>query len=156
MQFRMPWVWAMVAVLLACGLCGRAAAALGGSVDSVRADQVRMKATVKVVKRDLYTVYEIRDATGTVVREYVSNDGIVFGVVWQGPFVPDMRQILGTYFERYAQASKAQRESRVGRYPLDIRESGLVIQTSGHQRAYSGRVFDERLLPAAVSVSDVW
>src|ERR1700722_19006066 len=34
----------------------------------------------------------------TVVDEYVSPAGTVFAVAWHGPFVPDMQQILGSYF----------------------------------------------------------
>jgi hypothetical protein len=115
-----------------------------------------MNATVRVVQRGAYTVYEIKDATGTVVREYVSNSGTVFGVAWQGPFVPDMRQILGNYLEQFSRAAKVQREGGVGHHPLDIRESGFVVQNVGHQRAYSGRAYDEGLLPGGVSVSGLW
>jgi hypothetical protein len=151
-----PSISAAVVVLIVWALSSPAMAALGGTVDSVQADGVRMKATDKVVRKDAYTVHEIEDSTGTVVREYVSNAGTVFGVSWQGPFVPDMRQILGSYFERYSQAARAQREGQVGRNRLEIRESGFVVQTAGHQRAYSGRAYDERLLPPAVGVGDLW
>jgi hypothetical protein len=151
-----PSISAAVVVLIVWALSSPAMAALGGTVDSVQADGVRMKATDKVVRKDAYTVHEIEDSTGTVVREYVSNAGTVFGVSWQGPFVPDMRQILGSYFERYSQAARAQRKGQVGRNRLEIRESGFVVQTSGHQRAYSGRAYDEQLLPPAVGVGDLW
>jgi hypothetical protein len=156
MDLSAPSISAAVVVLIVWVLSSPAMAALGGTVDSVQADGVRMKATDKVVRKDAYTVHEIEDSTGTVVREYVSNAGTVFGVSWQGPFVPDMRQILGSYFERYSQAARAQREAQVGRHRLEIRESGFVVQTSGHQRAYSGRAYDERLLPPAVGVGDLW
>jgi hypothetical protein len=156
MDLSAPSISAAVVVLIVWALSSPAMAALGGTVDSVQADGVRMKATDKVVRKDAYTVHEIEDSTGTVVREYVSNAGTVFGVSWQGPFVPDMRQILGSYFERYSQAARAQREGQVGRNRLEIRESGFVVQTAGHQRAYSGRAYDERLLPPAVGVGDLW
>jgi hypothetical protein len=156
MDLSAPSISAAVVVLIVWALSSPAMAALGGTVDSVQADGVRMKATDKVVRKDAYTVHEIEDSTGTVVREYVSNAGTVFGVSWQGPFVPDMRQILGSYFERYSQAARAQREGQVGRNRLEIRESGFVVQTSGHQRAYSGRAYDEQLLPPAVGVGDLW
>jgi hypothetical protein len=151
-----PWISAMVVILFVWALSRPAMAALGGTVDSVRADGVRMKATDNVVRKDTYAVHEMEDSTGTVVREYISNTGTVFGVSWRGPFVPDMRQILGPYFEQYSQAAKMQGEGQIGRHRLEIRDSGFVVQTYGHQRDYSGRAYDERLLPPAVGVGDLW
>lgn len=130
-------------------------AALGGSSQSVQADQAQMKAKLKTTQAVSYAVHEIAAPTGTVVREYVSPGGRIFGVTWEGPFVPDMRLLLGTYFERYSALAKAQRESRMGRQPLDIREPGLVVQTAGHMRAYVGRAYDPELLPAGVSADDI-
>ena len=75
----------------------RASAALGGDVASVRADQQQMKAKCIVQANERYSVYEITTPYGTVVREYISPDGKVFGVAWRGPFLPDFQQILGTY-----------------------------------------------------------
>jgi hypothetical protein len=137
------------------GLTLQGFAALGGSLDSVQADQAYMNATIKIARADSYAVHEIKTPTGTVVREYVSPAGRVFGIAWQGPFVPDMRLLLGTYFEHYSEAAKAQRERHVGRWPLNIQESDLVVQTAGHMRAYSGRAYDPGLLPEGVSGDDV-
>jgi hypothetical protein len=114
-----------------------------------------MRATAKIAEGVAYTVHEIKAPTGTVVKEYVSPAGRVFGVSWRGPFIPDMQQLLGDYFEQYSAAAKAQREGHVGRQPLNIQEPGLVIQTAGHMRAYSGRAYDPGLLPAGVTPNDV-
>jgi len=146
--------WSAVATLIL-GLSSPTFAALGGNVDSVEADQAYMKATIKFAQANTYAVHEIKAPTGTVVREYVSPTGRVFGVAWQGPFVPEMRQLLGAYFDHYSEAAKAQRESHVERRPLNIQEPGLVVQTSGHMRAYYGRAYDPELLPAGVSTNDV-
>jgi hypothetical protein len=85
----------------------------------------------------------------------VSADGRVFGIAWEGPFVPNMRQLLGSYFQHYSEAAKAQRESHVGRQPLNIQEPRLVVQTAGHMRAYFGRAYDPELLPNGVSPDEV-
>ena len=42
--------------------------------------------------------------SGTTVREYVSSNGTVFAVAWQGPWLPDLRQMLGPYFDDYQRA----------------------------------------------------
>ena len=148
-------LWRMTLVLLTLGLSSPALASLGGSLGSVQSDQSQMRATAKIAEGVAYTVHEIKAPTGTVVKEYVSPAGRVFGVSWRGPFIPDMQQLLGDYFEQYSAAAKAQREGHVGLQPLNIQEPGLVIQTAGHMRAYSGRAYDPGLLPAGVTPNDV-
>ncbi len=144
---------AIVFLMLASPLL--AFATLGASLDSVQSDQAHLKANMKVTEAGVYSIHEMTGSTGTVVREYVSPAGRVFGVTWQGPFIPDMQQLLGSYFQQYVQAAKEQRDSRVGRAPLNIQEPGLVVQTAGHMRSYSGRAYDPGLLPAGVSADDV-
>jgi Protein of unknown function (DUF2844) len=129
--------------------------ALGGTSDSVRADQSRMMATIHSTDTRNYTIHEMTTPTGVVVREYVSSAGQVFGVAWQGPFMPDMRQILGSYFHQFSRAVKAKRESRPNRSLLLIREPGIVVESNGHMRAYSGRAYDPRLLPEGVHEHEV-
>ncbi len=76
-------------------LPSRASAALGGDVTSVEADQQQMKAKRAVQASGKYSVHEITTPYGTVVREYVSPDGKVFGVAWRGPFLPNFQQTSG-------------------------------------------------------------
>lgn len=157
----LPWVrpsfrsWRMAATLIVLGTAFPALAALGGTLDSISSDRSAMNATMRLTEVGAYSVYEIQSPTGTVVREYISPAGRVFGVAWQGPFIPDLRFILGSYFERYSVSAKTQRESHVGRRPLQIREPGLVVQTTGHMRAFWGRVYDPGLLPAGVGFNEI-
>jgi len=146
---------AIVIALLVLGMPSPVCATLGGSLESLQDDQIHLQAKVRNTVVGRYTIHEMTTPTGTVVREYVSPTGRVFGVSWQGPFIPDMRQLLGEYFEQYSQAAKGQRERHVGRAPLDIQEPRLVVQTTGHMRAYSGRAYDPGLLPAGVSDHDI-
>jgi len=125
-------------------------AALGGDASSVETDRAKMKAEVSVTQSDAYAVHEIKAPTRMVVREYVSGDGRVFGVAWQGPFMPDMKQILGTYFQQYSAAAREVRAGRPGRRPLDIQQPGLVVESSGHMHSYSGRAYDPGLVPSGV------
>jgi Protein of unknown function (DUF2844) len=127
--------------LAACFACVLATAltahaALGGDIASVQADQVRMQGSVRMSSATGYTVQEIQGSNGIVVREYVSRAGKVFGVAWQGPWPPDLRQLLGSYFEQYEQAIKAQRAARIGRRPLLINQPGLVVGMGGHPRSF--------------------
>jgi hypothetical protein len=89
-----------------------------------------------------------------VVREYVSPAGKVFGVAWQGPRIPDLRQLLGAYYAQYESAASAARSVR-HRGPLLIQEPGLVVQSGGHMRAYNGLAYVPDLLPAGVRAEEI-
>jgi hypothetical protein len=145
----------VIALLIIVGLPFRASATLGGSLESVQADQAHFQANIRITEGGVYKVHELITPTHIVVREYVSLGGRVFGVTWRGPFIPDMQQLLGGYFPRYVLAAKAERERHVGRAPLNIQLPGLVVQTGGHMRAYFGRAYDPQLLPAGASPDDI-
>ncbi|MFZ0816319.1 MAG: DUF2844 domain-containing protein [Candidatus Sulfotelmatobacter sp.] len=134
-------------------------AALGGSVATVRADQVHMQGTLRKTATAFYTVHEIQSASGIVVREYVASvgesAGTVFAVAWQGPWPPDMRQLLGTYFDQYIQAAKAQSAARIGRRPLAIEQPGFVMEMGGHPRSFIGRAYVPGMLPAGVRAEEI-
>jgi hypothetical protein len=145
-----------ITILLAALASTPALAALGDSFQSVDADQDAMKTTASVIEAHSFTVYEMRSPVGTVVREYVSKvDGRVFAITWRGPFMPELKQLLGSYFEQYSKVAKLQRENHVGRHPLNIQEPRLVFQTAGHMLGYYGRAYDPGLLPSAVSANDI-
>ncbi len=130
-------------------------AALGDNVSSVKADQARMKGTVRVTQAQSFEIHEITAEHGTVVREFVSPEGNVFGVAWKGQFIPDLQQLFGNYFDQYSEAAKAQKASYVGRRPLNVQLPGLVVQMSGHMRAYSGRAFLPGMLPQGVAADSI-
>lgn len=131
-------------------------ASLGGSASSVTADRVKMQAALlRIQAAQAYTLHEIQSATGTTVREYVSSSGDVFAVAWDGPAMPDLRQVLGDYFASYQSAVEASRATRRARGPLAIDTGDFVIQVSGHMRSFSGRAYLKRLMPASVQASAI-
>jgi len=132
-----------------------AGASLGGDAASIQADQVHMQGSRRTTAAKSYTVHEIQGASGTVVREFVSAEGKVFGVAWQGPWPPDMRQVLGAYFDQYVQANQAQRGTRVRRRPILINQPGLVVQVGGHLRAFAGRAYVPEMLPSGVRAENI-
>lgn len=132
-----------------------ARASLGGDVTSIQADQVHMQGTRRTMAAASYTVHEIQGANGTVVREFVSSDGKVFAVAWHGPWMPDMRQLLGTYFDQFVQARQSESNVRLARRPLKVEQPGLVVENGGHLRAFSGRAYAPDMLPAGVTVGDI-
>ena len=131
-------------------------AELGGSVSSIQADQEHMKGTRRVTAAAAYSVHEIQAATGTMVREFVSPSGTVFGVAWNGPVAPDMRQLLGQYFEQYTEQNKeAGQNRRVARGQVAIRQEGLVVEAGGHMRWFTGRAYLPQMMPQSVSSADI-
>ena len=102
-----------------------------------------------------YTVRSTTLPNGTVVNEYVSSDGVVFGITWRGEQIPDLPGLLGTYFPQYLQGLKAQREARGGRGPVNVQDSGLVVISEGHMRSFAGKAYLPDKLPAGVSGSDI-
>jgi Protein of unknown function (DUF2844) len=130
-------------------------ATLGRDASSVDADRVRMQgALIRIARDDAYTVHEMQSSSGTAVREYVSSTGTVFAVAWQGPWLPDLRQLLGPYFDDYQRALQAPGK-RKARGPLTIELPDLTVQITGHPRAFSGRAFVPRLMPLRVQAEAI-
>ncbi len=138
--------------LLIMALCPAAHATLGEPASSLQSDRIQMKAAVPVATSKLnYTVHEMSASNGVVVREYVSG-GNVFGVSWRGRRMPDMKQLLGTYFESYKQGASAKHS---GHSHLAIRREDLVVGASGHMRSFSGFAYVPNLLPSGVAERDL-
>ena len=125
-------------------------AVLGGDESSITTDAAQMKASISITHSDLYSVHEMKIYSGTVVREYVSPGGRVFGIAWQGPFIPDLQQFLGSYFQQYSAAAQSGTNRHASRRFVNVQRPGLIVQASGHMRAYSGRAYDPGLLPQGV------
>jgi hypothetical protein len=138
------------------GFSAQAAASLGGDLGSIQTDQVRLQgAVMRVTSSDTFTVHEMRASTGTTVREYVSSSGKVFGVAWDGPTLPDLRQVLGVYFSAYIEAAQAAQKKRLGHGPIRIEEPTFVVEQSGHPRAFVGRAYVPQLVPAGIGAEIV-
>ena len=140
--------WLVSGTLVMLVLSFSALAALGGDLASVQADQTRMNATLRAVAAQMYTQYEIQLPSGTVVREYVSPTGTVFAVAWEGPLLPDLQQLMGSYFEQYVKAVQTQAG---GAGPRVIQLPGLVVYAGGHMRAFLGKAYVPQMLPQGVT-----
>jgi Protein of unknown function (DUF2844) len=129
-----------------------ALAALGGDAASVETDRVSMKGALRVTPTVDYSVHEIQTPAGIVIREYVSGAGQVFAVTWQGPGIPDLRQMLGSYYTEFAQARS---EPHYNHHHLAVRTAGVVVESSGRTRAFFGRAWAPALLPQNFSLKDI-
>jgi Protein of unknown function (DUF2844) len=103
-----------------------------------------------------YTVQETTFGNGTVVREYLAQNGSVFGIAWQGPQMPHLADLLGTYFPQYVAGVQAVRAARGGGHgPVAVDQSGLVVHSGGHMGAFAGQAWLPQALPEGVSGSDI-
>jgi hypothetical protein len=128
-------------------------AGLGGNATPVAADQAPGKTVVRrAVSARSYTIQDIQTADGVAVREYVTADGKVFGVVWRGPVMPNLEQLFGTYFEPYRDEMRGRSP---GRHPVRVDRNDLVVESGGHMRAFRGRAYLPQLLPAGVSADEI-
>ena len=127
-------------------------ASLGQTTASVIADLRHMSGELRSTIRAGYTMHEITSANGARVREYVSPNGVVFGVSWSGPFMPDLSQLLGSYFSEFQQAAQF---SPGRRRALAIDTGKLVVESAGHMRSFHGRAYVPTLLPQNISAEVV-
>jgi hypothetical protein len=146
-------IWATLAIAVALAASVPASANLGGDETSVEADRARMEATLQTTNKNLYQVHEMHSPSNVVVREFVSPDGKVFGVAWQGPSRPDLSQMLGTYFDSFTKAAKQAQRGKRG--PLLVQLPGLVVQMGGHDRFFSGMAYVPQMVPAGVSTGEI-
>lgn len=139
-------------------LPARASAKLGGDESSVAADQQDMKAKRAVQTKGKYAVHEITTPYGTVIREYVAQNGTVFGVAWRGPFLPNFKQILGDSYGAYEQGARESRGAQARRsrnLPLSVERPELVVRSAGHTRAYAGQAYIPALIPQGVDAREI-
>lgn len=128
-------------------------AVLGGDAASVQADQAHINASRRVSQSSGYTIHELHSPTGAVVREFVSPSGKVFAIAWQSPSLPDLRQLLGPYFDEFQKAAAL--SQRPGRAPLFVEHSGLVVQLGGHMRNFAGRAYLPDQMPGGTRAEDI-
>ncbi len=128
-------------------------AALGDTVQSVAADRMKLHATVGQSRTAAaYTVQEMTLPSGTVVREFVSAAGTVFGVAWQGPAPPDLQQLLGRYFPNFVSAPRGPH----GRGYARTEQGNLVVENTGHTGAMHGHAYLTDGVPAGVDPAEIW
>lgn len=127
-------------------------AVLGEYEASVTSDQQYLRGEVRAITREGYTVHQITGADKCIVKEFVSPAGLVFGISWQGPTMPNLQQLLGSHFAEFQQAA----QSRVRRRgPLVVRTDQLVVESGGHMRSFHGRAYVPSLLPKNISAEVV-
>lgn len=131
-----------------------ARAALGEPASSVAADQSALAASRR--QQDARGTHRVERLTSDArnVREFVSPEGIVFAVCWDGVTHPDLTAVLGAYAEpvrRAIDGQDAPPRSRV----RHVESSGAVLQTWGHMRDVHGCAWLPALIPPGVTLDEI-
>jgi hypothetical protein len=127
-------------------------AALGGSPEQFNGEGM----TVVSSSTSAMPNYAMRETTltsDTRVREYISPGGTVFALTWNGPVLPDLKALLGKYFD--AMVAESAKAPRAGRSQLGVNTPEVVINSGGHMRAFEGSAWIPAQLPAGFTADDV-
>lgn len=118
-------------------------AALGGppSVPGPAAQS----STARTASGVSYTDLQSQSPNGTVLHEYTNASGTVFAVAWSGPFQPDLKALLGPWFETYTE--QAGQRNDPGHSRMAVRTADLVVVSTGRMGAFQGRAWLASTLP---------
>jgi hypothetical protein len=153
---RTVWVVGVVLVCTNSALAalGQPLAPVTTSKPSAAAAATRLSAAAST-QPNRYTTRSSTLESGTVVSEYATAAGLVFAVAWEGPTLPDLNSLLGSYFPTFREKADASRASRNVGTPFRIDSEGLVVHSSGRMRNFSGYAYAPDLIPAGVNISDI-
>lgn len=98
---------------------------------------------------------ETIDDVGITVRQYVDSSGVVYAVSWNGPAMPRLSTLLGTYLAQFDAGARAQPPGALGLHALRVEEAGLVVESAVRLRTFSGRAWLSNALPAGVVSRDI-
>ncbi len=126
-------------------------AALGETVASVATDQQKFQMRRQIRQAQNYSVHIMTDDNGTVINEFATAGGIVFGVSWQGPVIPDLSQLLGRHFGTFQAQVLSESKIRARRRGAVTHNGNLIVESGGHPRDYRGRAYLTDQLPSGVT-----
>jgi len=132
-----------------------AIAELGGTVSTVETDQHRMSATRRVSQAQAYSVHEMRTANNSVIREYVSPQGKVFAVSYQGQFLGEANSLLAGYAQQIGAALKTTRNGQHRGGPVHVTLPGVIYHATGHMRSYVVYAYLTDSVPQGVNLGEL-
>lgn len=125
-------------------------AELGSSVNK---DAVLIQSQSSVVATEQrLNVYQITAASGTRIKEYTNTENVVVAVSWQGPSLPNLKQLLGEYFETFANRPTTPASNHRS---AELHTDDLVVQSHGQMRNFSGRAYLPKLLPSGFKLDQI-
>lgn len=142
----------MYVALLLSASAATAFAGLGGAPLSP-GPRVLSQSAVTAVSPAGYTELKTTLESGTEVHEYVNTKGTVFAVSWSGPFLPDLKEVLGDKFD--TMVNHVQQRPGGARSQVRLQQDDVVIFSGGRPGAFNGRAWIPALLPAGFDTNAV-
>ncbi len=140
-------------VLLHLSVSSLALGSLGESAMTIEQDRLLLNGTSHVESHAGFSVH-ILEAQGRSVREYVSSDGMVFGLVWKHQAGPlNLEQLFGPYYGDYSRAALVQ--PRQSHKFHRIETERLIVERGGRMGATWGRAWIPSLLPSGFSKDQI-
>lgn len=133
-------------VALSLSLCSAATFAALGGAPSSPVPRLLSANAAPASPAPAFTAAKQTLASGTEVREWVNAGGIVFAIAWSGPYLPDLRDQLGTSFPALTDGQR--RQAPGSRSRVSVQQADLVIFSGGRMGAFEGRAWIPSLLPA--------
>ncbi len=138
--------------LLVLLLAGPAHAALGGDATSIANDTAALEASREITRTAGIEVHVLHLRSGTTVHEYAAR-GKVFAIAWGGPVIPDLRRLLGSYFDAYVNSPQGR---GTGHHNMRVVQThDWVVQSAGHPNGFVGRAWLSNELPAGFDLATV-
>jgi len=137
---------------------GTVHAQLGSTNATAASAQGSSDASAVVIQKatnDAVQWQESTDANQIRVRQYVSAAGQVYAVSWDGPAMPDLAALLGTWFGEYQQSALAGLPNASSLHTSRVNRSDLVVETAVRLRDFNGRAWLPDALPAGVTAADI-
>lgn len=100
-----------------------------------------------------YTVATTTLPSGTVVREFVNEQQVVFAVVWAGPVLPDLAAFFGEHATAYQQAVQQKRAAGQRGGAVQSRQSDLVILSRGRMGHFEGHAYLPTRVPPGIDIT---
>lgn len=142
----------LVVAALATGL-NAAWAALGGAPSNFGPRVLSAQTRNASTGQSTFTESERTLESGTTVHEYVDAAGVVFAVSWSGPYMPDLKELLGAHFD--TMVAHANSTARPGRSQLLLKQSDLVVVSGGHMGAFQGKAWLPARVPAGFDTKGI-
>jgi len=133
-------------------------AGIGDRETAIEGDSVALIASLPQLlhNRGPYKVYEIAKNNQTLtLREYTTQDGIVFGVAWEGKFHPNLDQILGAYWSEYHTHLENNPKPKGHRAHFDHTSEHIKVIKYGHMGWVQGKAYAPELFPAGVNADEI-
>jgi hypothetical protein len=107
-----------------------------------------------VVAASAFTINSVTLDTGTTVKEYVATaTNQVFAVAWNGPALPNLREILGVSFDAYVAAPTGPNGQHLGGpSSRSYSANGLVVHSHGVPGHFAGYAYLSASFPPGVTL----